>query len=321
MSLEAFFAQVSSKDSSAKKFERKIDIVYLSDGDLYLRLIPYKDEHGTSKLYRTFYYHRIPMNVKVKDKDGNEEIQLKSKIVPCQGKGCKFCEIAKKLKDEGVKDSYKYSYVKDYIAMGSVMQKQSGIGFVPVDKTDTGKAKVSALVISGMRKQTRGFDALLTPDELTKLEDSIPSFMGQSPIEIVDKVFSPVGGNVLALSNKKNEVGHWVSTVKVLPTVYDLVEPKPEVNLDLDVFSGYSDEFISDALAALRKIAENLLGFKGTTLEVKEETPASSKETAPWESSDKKINAFELDTTTPVVEKTVTMTDMEKEAADIFGMI
>lgn len=313
MSLEAFFAQVSSKDSSAKKFEKKIDIVYLSDGDLYLRLIPYRDENNISKLYRTFYYHRIPMNVKVKDKDGNEDIQLKTKIIPCQGKGCKFCEIAKKLKDEGVKDSYKYSYVKDYIAMGTVMQKQAGIGFVPVDKTDSGKAKVSALVISGMRKQTRGFDALLTPDELTKLEDSIPSFMGQSPIEIVDKIFSPTGGNVLALSNKKNEVGHWVSTVKVLPTVYDLVEPKPEVNLDVDVFSGYTDEFISDALVSLKKIAENLLGYKGSVLDV--EVPVikpkveQPKIEAPWEE--------------PKTEEvpTATMKSMEDEAAEIFGLL
>jgi hypothetical protein len=240
---------------------------------------------------------------------------MKTKIVPCQGKGCKFCEIAKQLKDAEVKDSYKYSYVKDYIAMGSVMQKQAGIGFVPVDKTDSGKAKVSALVISGMRKQTRGFDSLLTPDELLKLEDSIPSFLGQSPIEIVDKIFSPTGGNVLALSNKKNEVGHWVSTVKVLPTVYDLPEPKPSVNLDLDVFSGYTPEFISDALASLKKIAENLLGYKGSSLgsfdsvEYKKEPEVSTTVTPPWEES------------SPEVEKTSTMKTMEEEAAEIFGLI
>ena len=307
MDLTNFFNQVQTQqETKAKGFTKRVHMEYLTNGDTYVRVLPYKDETNTDQLYRVFSYHSIPMNVKVKQDDGTEEYQIKTKQVPCEGKNCPYCKIAYQLKDAGVKDSFKYLKNTNYLAQGVILEKRAGVGYVPTTpfRDENGTPKLGILVFNGQKKHTRGIDNFLTPSELLNLEDENPAFTGMGPLQAINKIFAKDTGNVLRLSNKKDHNGHWQAVIKVLPAEFSM--PESSINVDKDVLSTFSDEFKADALASLKKVAEGLLAYKGETLA---EVPVME--------SPIKIQKEEK---LPFIDNSLA-SQMAEEAMDIFGNI
>lgn len=270
-------------------FEIKPRYYLTSDVDNYIRVVPYLDENGTPKLFRKVEYHSITTTFTTKA--GSIE-QSKKKIL-CQGKNCKFCEGAYKLKDLGVEQWYRFAKTVDYLLLGVPLElnaKAKKFVVSPKALTEDGTIKMGAVVLGGISKQPAAWDKLLKND-LISLPIEYPKEFGDAETagQIISNIMSYDKGMVIKVKSSKM-AGKWQTEMKVLPN-YSLELPSSLINLETDYLNEklYKQSTIDNALAQFQQQVAIKLGVVHPTATTSP-TNALIGDT-PWNESPVEISA------------------------------
>lgn len=269
-------------------FEIKPRYYLTSDVDNYIRVVPYLDENGNPKLFRKVEYHSVTTTFTTKA--GITE-QSKKKIL-CQGKNCKFCEGAYKLKDAGFEHWYKFAKTVDYLLLGVPLElnaKAKKFVVSPKALAEDGTIKMGAVVLGGISKQPAAWDKLLKND-LISLPIEYPKEFGDAETagQIISNIMSYDTGMVIKVKSSKM-ANKWQTEIKVLPN-YSLELPSSVINLETDYLNEklYKQSTLDNALAQFQQQVAIKLGVAPAGANSQPTPPAGE---TPWEAPPVELSA------------------------------
>lgn len=255
-----------AKPAAKKDFIKEAPLPKLSTS--YFRVTTYKDSEGNVKLMRKIKYHWVSTMVQVYDKtakkykvdaEGKPVMELGKRVIPCEGDNCRFCALAKRLKDAECKDEYMFRYNTKILVLGSFIEK-AGSTYVYSNKASDGYATLVPLVFDSGSRQDRTFSNFMTPENLFNLSETNPLLANKTMTEIMNTVWGRDSGLILKFEGKKNSENRWDNVMSAMLQALPL-PPEANVNLDL-MFSDFTQEYLDAAYKTTSKVVEDILARK-----------------------------------------------------------
>lgn len=283
--------QLAKKPGARKDFIKEAPIPKMSTA--YFRVTTFKDSEGNVQLMRKVRYHWVSTMVQAYDKtakkykvdaEGQPVMEIAKRVIPCEGENCRFCALAKELKEAGCKDEYMFRYNTKILVLGAFVEK-AGTTYVYPNKGSDGYANLVPLVFDSGSRQDRTFNNFMTPENLFNLSETNPLLANKTMNQIMSTVWGRDNGLIFKFESKKNSENRWDNTMSAMLQALPL-PPEANVNLD-EVFNEFSQEFLDTAYKTTAKVVNDILGRKQSYAEESmyepEAKPALADDTPPFD--------------------------------------